>query len=135
MAKRKALKSPSTHAVGYGKPPRASQFKKGVSGNPKGRPKGSPNLVTVLGRTLRERVTVTENGRQYVITKCEAAMKQLVNKAASGDARALQLLLRVQGVIEDQPVASAPQPVAPAVDPQIIESIVRRIRRSESEES
>ena len=80
-----------TH-VGYRSPPEATRFKKGVSGNPRGRPKGSLNVATVLTKTLRERVTITENGRRKTVTKLEAALKQLVNKAAAGDLRALHHL-------------------------------------------
>ena len=78
--------------VGYRLPPEATRFKKGVSGNPRGRPKGSLNVATVLTRTLREKVAIKENGRQKTVTKLEAALKQLVNKAAAGDLRALRLL-------------------------------------------
>jgi hypothetical protein len=31
----------ANYGVGYGKPPKASQFSPGQSGNPKGRPKGA----------------------------------------------------------------------------------------------
>ena len=40
------------HDAGYGKPPRHSRFKKGQSGNPKGRPRGSRNFSTDLKATL-----------------------------------------------------------------------------------
>ncbi len=84
---------PGTYKVGFGKPPKDTQFRKGQSGNPKGRPKGVLNFTTVLERTLRERVVVNENGRRKVITKLEAAVKQMVNKAASGDSAAQRQLL------------------------------------------
>ena len=71
--------------VGYRKPPANSRFRPGQSGNPKGRPKGSLNIATVLMKTLREKVVINENGRRKTITKFEASVKQLVNKAASGD--------------------------------------------------
>jgi hypothetical protein len=70
--------------VGYGKPPQHTRFKKGESGNPTGRPKGSKNLTTLLEKELKQRVVITENGRRRSITKQEAMVKHLVNKAVFG---------------------------------------------------
>ena len=81
------------YAVGYRKPPRGSRFAKGKSGNPKGRPLGSKNLRDLFEDALNEEVTINENGRRRVISKREAISKQLVNKAASGDARSIKLLV------------------------------------------
>src|SRR5271165_4865352 len=81
--------------LGYGRPPLASRFRRGQSGNPRGRPKGARNLSTVLASALSERVAVTENGRRRRITKLEAAIKQLVNRAAAGEARATALLIQL----------------------------------------
>src|SRR5215469_15592455 len=53
----------SDYEVGYGKPPRHTRFKKGQSGNPRGRPCGSKNLKTLLSEALSEPVIITENGR------------------------------------------------------------------------
>jgi hypothetical protein len=79
----------SEYEVGYKKPPHRTRFKRGESGNPGGRPKGSRNLATLLEKELRQRVVVTENGRRRSITKQEAMVKHLVNKALSGDRRLL----------------------------------------------
>ena len=71
--------------IGYGHPPVNTRFKKGQSGNPKGRPKGSRSFATILDRELRERVVINEGGRRKTVTKLQAAVKQVTNKAASGD--------------------------------------------------
>ena len=81
------------YAVGKGKPPKHTRFRKGQSGNPTGRRKGSLNMATLLERALNERVAVTENGKYKTITKLEAMLKQLANKAASGDTRVIRLLI------------------------------------------
>src|SRR5580700_2307294 len=50
------------YEVGYGKPPRPTRFKRGQSGNPRGRSSGAKNLKTLLSDALNERVTVSKNG-------------------------------------------------------------------------
>lgn len=63
--------------IGYKKPPSKSRFRKGMSGNPRGRPKGSKNLATLMKRALSEKVAVHENGRRRMISKAELISKQL----------------------------------------------------------
>ena len=77
---------------GYCNPPKHTRFKKGQSGNPRGRPKGALNMATVLERTLREKIVIDVNGKRKTVTKLEAAINQLANKATSGELKALQLL-------------------------------------------
>jgi hypothetical protein len=84
---------PSDYPVGYGRPPEHSRFRKGRSGNPKGRPRGSKNVTALLEDALDEVVVVTERGRRRPITKRQAMLMQIVNKAASGDIRSQKLVL------------------------------------------
>ena len=117
----------SDYEVGFGKPPAGTRFQKGQSGNPKGRPKGTLNMATVLARTLREKVVINENGQRKVITKLEAAVKQLVNKAASGDLRALRHLADLVASAEERAAqAPAADTVFSADDQQVVQGILER---------
>ena|ERR1700741_5685804 len=81
--------------VGYGKPPRATRFKPGTSGNLKGRPKGIPSEPgQIVTDVLDERVKYRENGRARTGTRREVALKQLVQRAVNGDIGAADMLLR-----------------------------------------
>jgi hypothetical protein len=80
------------YEIGYRKPPKRSRFKKGQSGNPKGRPRGAKSLITLLMAELEEKISVNENGRSRRLTKREALVKQLVNKAVMGGFREFRIL-------------------------------------------
>ncbi len=98
----------SEYQVGYGRPPLQTRFRNGRSGNPKGRPKGSRALANIWLRAMNEKVTINENGQRRRITKQEAAIKQLANKAASGDKRAIQDMIRFQTMLfPDAPMTSS----------------------------
>jgi hypothetical protein len=122
-----------TYDVGYGKPPKHAQFKKGESGNLNGRPKGTLNLATVLERTLREEVVINENGRRKVITKLEAAITQLVNKAASGDGHAMRYLCHLVMSAEERSVAIAPTTEFSEADQKVMANILKRFQSSHME--
>lgn len=66
-------------------PLRKHQWKKGQSGNPKGRPKKLPDLKEVLINVLAE----TKEGRSAL----EAVLMTMRAKALKGDTRAAELLL------------------------------------------
>ncbi len=97
------------YQVGYGKPPVNRRFQKGRSGNPKGRPRGSNNFSTLLEDALNEKVTVKQGGRRRTISKREAMVKQLANKAASGDHRSIQLMVALLQQFETRREASSEQ--------------------------
>jgi hypothetical protein len=78
--------------VGYQKPPEKSRFKKGRSGNPKGRPNGTKNLKTDLNEELQEQILVHEGTSAMKISKQRAIVKTLIAKTLKGDARAATTL-------------------------------------------
>ena len=117
------------YEVGYGKPPKERQFARGRSGNPKGRPKGSKNLATTFMEIGRERITVTEGGRTRTMTKAEAVVHQLTNKAASGDPRARRDYFQVHKML--QPPESTEE-IAPDLsdrDKEVMKNFFRRMDR------
>ena len=126
----------TAYRVGYRVPPEHSRFKKGRSGNPKGRPKGTLNMATVLARTLREKVIINENGQRKVVTKLEAAIKQLVNKSAAGDLAALRQLSTLVQSAEEQAAQTPPADAFLNEDDQkVVHGILERfMNTSEGEE-
>jgi Family of unknown function (DUF5681) len=128
------IEEPQSERVGNKVPPRSTRFKKGQSGNPKGRPKGSANISTVFFKTLREKVVINENGRRKTVTKYEAALKQLSNKAASGDLRAISLLAALARECEaKQSLVVAETNVLNAADEEVIAGILGRFQPSDSQ--
>lgn len=83
------------YEVGNKKPPKHGQFQPGVSGNLKGRPKGSVNLRTRVTQQLRKTVTVTRNGRPVKMRKADLIALQIVDLAAKGDLKAALLTVRL----------------------------------------
>lgn len=84
--------SENDYEVGYCCPPKQTQFKKGQSGNPKGRKKGLRGLKTALRAELNERIAITENGKTVKLTKQQLMVKQLAAMAIKGDVRAISKL-------------------------------------------
>ena len=88
------------YEVGHGKPPKKTQFKKGRSGNPKGRPKGSKNTMAMAGDIFEESIMLRENGDQKHVSKKEAMLRRLMQKAMEGDIKAMEKVLSMSKEIE-----------------------------------
>jgi Family of unknown function (DUF5681) len=123
-------KNDDGYEVGFGKPPRHTQFRKGQSGNPKGRARGSRNASKLLDEALKEHVIVLENGCRKTVSKLEAILTQLVNKATQGDHRATQLLLahQIPRIEQDEVSRSATAERSPLPPPPSAEEKRARAR-------
>jgi hypothetical protein len=81
------------YEVGKGKPPKHSQFKKGQSGNPGGRPRKSRNMTSIVEDELSQKVKISENGRTRLLTKRQLVVKRLVADSIAGKPRSTILLI------------------------------------------
>jgi hypothetical protein len=119
------------YEVGYGKPPRHSRFKRGQSGNPRGRAPGAKNLKTLLSEALNELVIIAENGGRRKVTKREAIITQIVNRSATADWRAIKILLDLIREIEDQTDPASPETTAfSEADEKVLEQLRARFSKA-----
>ena len=81
------------YEVGYGKPPKATQFKPGQSGNRKGRPKGARSVMTCFEELAVKKFITQENGQQKKLIPVEISLLKLLSKVAKEDVRAIGLFL------------------------------------------
>ncbi len=81
------------YAVGYGRPPRQHQFKRGQSGNPRGRPKGVRSEADILNALLNKKITIQERDGTRQISVLEATYHRIAQNGLKGDLRAAAFLL------------------------------------------
>lgn len=95
----------ANYQVGYKRPPVQTRFKPGQSGNPKGRPKGTPNHRSTVDKVMNEKVSVREGDKIRLVTKFEAMLQAQTNKGMKGDARGAEMVINVMaktGLLDDQ---------------------------------
>jgi len=84
------------YEVGYKKPPKHSQFKKGEpSANPRGRKKKSRNFAILLDQFLQKTVTIIKNGIKKKVTAQEAIALAIVANAAKGNDKAIERIFKL----------------------------------------
>ncbi len=115
------------HDVGYKKPPRHKQFKKGQSGNAKGRPPGTRNFGSDVRDELAELVNVREDGSVTRVSSQRAALKKLRAKALNGDQGALDRLLALAERHGIDDAADEAEHALSQSDEQIIERFKERV--------
>jgi hypothetical protein len=104
-AKRKS----AAYKVGYGKPPRDAQFRKGRSGNPGGRPRLAPTeraKALALQEAYRT-ITVKEGGRAFAMPAIQAILRSQIVLAAQGNVQAQRAVLATIRTIEGENVFEA----------------------------
>ena len=95
---------PPTGVVGYGKPPAKTQFKKGISGNPRGRPAGSPNVALAIKEAFTAPITIRRGNETYRVSTLEALSHKQLEQGLKGDHRAILAILKMAkeiGLLEE----------------------------------
>lgn len=116
----------SSSGVGPGRPPKHSQFRSGQSGNPKGRPKGTSNLKTDLANMLKAKVEITINGERRRMTRQEAMLLSLFQRAVQKDGRAAKTLFDMVIKLQLPEDGSKTEPDLSEADQLIIDNFLHR---------
>ncbi|WP_157644513.1 DUF5681 domain-containing protein [Bradyrhizobium sp. WSM2793] len=111
---------------GYGRPPMSGRFKKGQSGNPRGRPKGSRNLKTDLTSMMQKRVQIREDGQPRVVSRQELVLLRLFEQAAKGDTKACMQLFSMIMKFEPQDGSNSESAIVTEQDHEIVADFIRR---------
>lgn len=124
------------YEVGYGRPPRHSRFRPGQSGNPKGRPKGRKNFLTILEETLYRQVAITENGRRRTVHAIEALLLSVLRQSLDGNLRAFDKFAKLLPMLLAAPAAAdgdaEENPTSdPAHDAALLAEFAEMIREAE----
>ena len=93
------------YSVGYCRPPENTRFKRGQSGNIRGRPAGRLNLKTTVERILSEKVAVQNGNKTRFRTKFEALFDSHLAQGIDGDHRSAGVVfdyVSYAGVLGDQ---------------------------------
>ena len=118
------------YEIGYGRPPRSTQFKPEIGGDPRGRPKGMKSVAKMLQEALSRRMTIQENGRERKMQAQDVIIRGLVNDAARRNSRAVKLLFALidrYGVTNEREIDLATLDVE---DQDLIDSYLSRHAQS-----
>jgi uncharacterized protein DUF5681 len=114
--------------IGYGRPPEQSQFKPGKSGNPKGRPKASRNLKTIIRNALTSSVILREGEKKRSVSKLEGIVLRQLESALKGNEKAALTTLKMAGQVGllDSGDVAGDTPILSATEQAILNEIFDR---------
>ncbi len=123
------------YKVGPGQPPKHSRFKPWHSGNPKGRPKGSLNLATIVKKAGNKKIKVKEGGRDRTVALMQLSVEQQWRKAGQGNIQSAKFMFDQVGKADIVESVAHPQLLIPKLDRDAMRRMAERILRSTEEVS
>src|SRR6266436_4222857 len=95
MKKPSSTTRDSIYEVGYGKPPKANQFRRGRTGNPRGKRQGEENTISAFKRIVSKRVKINDGEKVRTITLAEAVILKNYNAALQKNPVAMSNMFRL----------------------------------------
>jgi hypothetical protein len=95
MKKPSSTARDSIYEVGYGKPPKANRFRKGRTGNPRGKRQGEENTISAFKRIVSRRVKIKDDEQVRTITLAEAVILKNYNAALQKNPFAMNNIFRL----------------------------------------
>jgi Family of unknown function (DUF5681) len=116
--------------VGYGRPPVATRFKPGTSGNPKGRPKGCKNLKTLIREAMTASIAIQEGEKTRRVSRLEGVVLRQLQSALRGSDKAAMAVVKMAlqlGFLQDS--GEAGEVALSRDEEQILSELIARTRK------
>ncbi|UVK55342.1 hypothetical protein DBIPINDM_001849 [Mesorhizobium sp. AR02] len=123
----KSRKNPDAE-IGYGKPPREYRYPKGVSGNPRGRPKKHQTVGEKFEAALNRMMTIHEADGPRQISVFDGVVHAAFAAALRGNLRAIDLVLRLYERYRDDAATTIDPKDLSAADRKILDNYMRRVQ-------
>jgi len=121
----------ANYSVGYRRPPVASRFKPGTSGNAKGRPKGSKNLKTLIREAMTAGISIQEGAKTKRVSRLEGVVLRQLQKALMGSDQAAMAVVKIAlqlGFLEETEANQAEARLS-AEDQRVLDQLLLRFRK------
>lgn len=125
-------KKKKDYEVGYCKPPKEYQYKKGNSGNPNGRPRGSKNINSYFEELKKAKIAIKEDGEVKLVPGGKALALAMMKKALKGDVRAATLVIDIIQKIEARQTETTVKPLTKS-DQQILDEFLNGLSTGDEE--
>jgi hypothetical protein len=124
------------YEIGFGRPPKHTQFQPGQSGHPQGRPPGSRNLRTIIMRVMNTVISVRAGDKRSEMPMFEAMVHEQTVLGVKGDPRAANLVFNLvsKAGLLDRDEESGHQESRTAADLFLADTDPTRLSGDESDE-
>jgi hypothetical protein len=129
--KRRKSEPKGDYEIGYCRPPKATQFQPGQSGNPKGPGKPPRSIGAAADKALKSKVAVVDqHGRRCSVPAEDMIMRTFPDAALNGDVKAAAFLMdRADKYRSAQPETTQAPELSPQ-DIEILESLLGHVPRA-----